>query len=189
MNLGLITGLGIAFFIGYIIFQVVTHKGKLQMHSTNDNREDLELIARNREMELISNTKRVQSIAEKNNLFKRSFINKFGEDALNYSPDQPEWSAKSIPDEKVSPGEVFSFEENLFSNESEINGLPENELAEFTKLAGLTEELGSMALNDISITSIEKNTMNKEHKLEDNYTESQLFEIDCLYNTFKAFYN
>lgn len=186
MNFAIIIGLALVFFIGYIGYQIFAHKGNSRANVSTKNSDDLSLIAQNKEIQLINETKRIQTVAQKNQLFKRSFINKFGAEALNYTPDEPEWSAKTVPLEKLPANEIYSLEENLFSDSSIESQMAENEMIEISKLSDLTEDLNSLSLDELSMSE----SMNtQKQNLEDSYTDSQLFEIECLYNTYKSFYN
>lgn len=184
---------GIVIFGGYISYTVLTHNSVSK--SEADTKEDLELINKMKEVQLISATKTVQSLAEKNNLFKRSFINKFGEDALEYKSEQEEFEDGISQGVDFAARSIDSQHDNLYHVPDEITQsldneiqMSENEILELEKLSLITSDFNNSEFDNSSTSIIDNKTMSPV-ELNETYSESQLFEINNLYNTFKSFYN
>lgn len=101
----LLIGIGTLTFIGYLFFTFRTHASAPK--ADDEETQDLHTIQKMKEFQLIKDTKKVQSLSEKNKLFLRAYENKFGVHSLEETRHQEQQQ------EQQEEGEEFVQTESL----------------------------------------------------------------------------
>lgn len=199
--------IGAACFGGYIYLSASSSSKPNSAAISTEAQEELALVSKMKQNQLIKDSKKIQDLVKKNQIFKRSYENVIGkEDSLsndlqidnsNYQPErEPTNQEEVFPDYDYDYGmndsfvdeEEFaarSFEEEITTDQIIDNGvLSEAELSEISALGEEIKNINTININS-EVEIDEKPQIDySQQSLEDDYTEEQEWLIKHVYNTF-----
>lgn len=199
-----ILGVGTLLFIAYVFFTLRTHTSA--QRSDDDETQDLHTIEKMKEFDLIKETKKIQTLTEKNKLFQRAYENKYGkiDPILNKENEVEENESEQITTTNL-PKNVTTYEPSEeedvdFGNEfyaartESTNEKDDEELIaelELQKLSDNFKNFDALELSDIQPSEDfiqnqqEQNHFKNDSKqLEDDYTASENMTITLLHQEF-----
>ena len=196
-----ILGLGTLLFIAYVFFTLRTHTSA--QTSDDDETQDLHTIEKMKEFDLIKETKKIQTLTEKNKLFQRAYDNKYGTKTTVTEPEEKEELKPSYSTNlphSVKTYEPSEEEEDVdFANEfyaartESTEEVTEEEITaelELQKLSDNFKDFDPLLLSDIKPSEefIQKNQEQEDSytskQLEDDYTASESMTISLLHQEF-----
>lgn len=190
--------IGAACFGGYIFLSASSSKPKSAAIST-EAQEELALVSKMQEQQLIKDSKKIQDLVKKNQIFKRSYDNVIGKEndfsnpnILEIAPVKELTNQEEVNMEEYSydfgMGDEFSSQEEFaarsIDNDSDKEVLSQSELLEIEALASSIHNINHV--NDINTTVNNKpdEIDYSLQELEDDYSDEQEWLIKHVYNTF-----
>lgn len=203
MNLAIILTLGSVLFFGYIYFLSKTQKPRVGDKETD---QDLDVINKMKEMQIIKDTKQVQNIAAKNKIFQRAYKNKYGseigtiieeehtsENNISYNENLI-GAARTIIEEKK---DIYNSNPITIEVSQEEDIVQEIDYPEFdTELMNELRNANAFEKKEKEILiekqkeeyEEEKKIAKESKRIEDEYTEEELFVLNATYKTMQKFY-